>query len=529
MISLALAQISNGIGNISHRIRKILSIATEARINGASMVITPELSLCGCIPNESFIHDSFISACRDGLDWLCEHLPTDLAVVVGLPLHDAVNSSVVIINHRVVHTVRKFDAIRQRHCYKEYMESPSIFLWEGYRILLTMEVDESCDTSNCDIVIAIKNHQFQIDHNLEPKIKTLSDKKRIPFIHLNGTGSQDNLIFKGGSVGYNPDGTCAIKLPCFKECTQIVTIRDKNIIPQKLPKCFSSPEEEIVCALKSSLIDYCNQHEFSEVVIGLSGGIDSSLVLCIASDALGANSCHGLILPSRFNRKTSMSDAQNLANELGCRTTTLSIEPMLECYESHLKITSGIAHENLQSRIRAQIIMAYSNEKNALVINTSNKSERAIGYNTMYGDSIGGIALIGDLFKSEVYSLARWYRNTKGAISETILEKPPSAELRPNQKDSDSIPDYDILERVIRAYLKTGSPPTDIPEDLSNSILIKFHQSEHKRRQFPTVPTISSGPTLAWSWPTHWTNAAEHSKEQLPKQQTHSNYQHNRT
>ncbi|WP_092485738.1 NAD(+) synthase [Candidatus Ichthyocystis hellenicum] len=527
MVSLALAQISNGTGNISQRARKILSVATEAGDNGASMVITPELSLCGCVPNESFVHGPFISSCKAEIDWLCKHLPSNLAVVVGLPLPNIANASVVIHNHRVVHEIyqrshRSLGTKPHYHYSRACTEPPSAFSWKGYRFLLTMEIEEDCDTSNYDIVIVIQTHPFQIDYDLEPKIKMLSEKKNIPYIYLNSVGSQDHLVFKGGSVGYNPDGTCAVKLPLFKECTKILEIKDKKIVPQKLPKCFSSSEEEIVCALKSSLTDYCNQHKFHKVVVGLSGGIDSSLVLCIAADALGAENCHGLILPSRFNEETSISDAQDLADTLGCSTTTISIEPILKCYESNLNITSGIAHENLQSRIRAQIIMAYSNEKNALVINTSNKSEIAIGYNTMYGDSIGGISLISDLFKSEVYSIAKWYRDTRGVISEAILSKLPSAELRLNQKDSDSIPDYDILEKVIKTYLKTGSTPDDIPKELSNHIILKFHKNEYKRRQFPTGPIISSGQTIAWSWPTYWTNVAEHSKEQPLKPQTRS-------
>ncbi|WP_141663050.1 NAD(+) synthase [Candidatus Ichthyocystis sparus] len=517
---LSLAQIDNGVVDINERAQKILSLAINARKRGVSVLVTPELSLCGCPPNNAMLQSSFLLACQRSIDWLCSSLPEDIAVTVGVPLPSKENASVVIGKGKIIHTIyqRHYDSsdIMHRSYYFKSSNSPSSpIMWNGLNILFMMEEEEAEEAKNCDLAILIRTCPFLRDHRTRDVAKNLAKQTMTPFVHINGIGGQDSFIFEGSSSGYNPNGECAFRFPSFKEDIQILKIEKERILPQSISPSFLSDEEETVAALRAALSNYCRQHRFSKIVLGVSGGVDSSVALCIAADALGPNNCHGLILPSRFNSSSSIADAQELTQKVGCTTTTISIEPILKQYESCMNITSGIAHENLQARIRAQIIMAYSNKYNALVINTSNKSEISVGYCTLYGDSIGGIALISDLFKTEVYLLARWYRNVKGLISERIINKEPSAELRYNQMDTCSLPEYEKLDTIIRTYIETGSYPDDIPEQECMDVVGKFHQSEYKRRQLPLGPILSKryccSPT--WPWPTYWPNIAGRNTE----------------
>ncbi len=312
-----------------------------------------------------------------------------------------------------------------------------------------------------------------------------------PFLLCNQVGGNDGLLFDGSSFLLNDKGELKALLPSFEAMGSLVNF-DGPIAP------FRGPEEELFEALKIGVADYCHKLGFKKVLLGLSGGIDSALVAAIAAAALGNENVTGVLLPSRYTSNSSNTDASALAKQLGIKTISIPIEEPHKAFIDLLNphffgFPEDVTEENLQTRIRGVLLMALSNKWGALLLTTGNKSELATGYATLYGDMCGALAVIGDLTKAMVYRLARYLH-----LPQAILDKEPSAELKPNQKDSDSLPPYDIVDRVITAYIEEHLPKLKIverekvPLEVVENLISKIHKNEFKRRQAPPVLRVTS-------------------------------------
>ena len=315
-----------------------------------------------------------------------------------------------------------------------------------------------------------------------------------PVVYLNLVGGQDELVFDGGSMVIAADGTVLHRSPQFEEDFFVVEVplAGEEVASEELPP-FLDPTEEVYRALTVGLGDYARKNGFQSVVIGLSGGIDSALTAAIAVDALGPAGVWGVAMPSRFSSQHSIDDARQLASNLGIRFDLVSID---DVYESYLEALApvfvgmpfGVAEENLQARTRGAILMAISNKHGPMVVATGNKSELAAGYSTLYGDMVGGYAVLKDVFKTLVYELAKWRNKDGEMIPQNSIDKPPSAELRPGQKDSDSLPPYDVLDAILELYIEDDCGPVDIVDRGYDSTLVArvtgmVDRNEYKRRQ----------------------------------------------
>jgi NAD+ synthase (glutamine-hydrolysing) len=327
---------------------------------------------------------------------------------------------------------------------------------------------------------------------------------------VNHVGAQTELIFDGGSLVMNADGTVCDELPYFEEAVEYFKIQNSTLKIQKVTEGIEAKTINLSSLSKIGLIhdalvlgikDYFRKLGFQKAILGLSGGIDSAIVICLAEKALGKENVWAVLMPSQFSSDHSVNDALQLAENLGVKHDIIPIkngfEALLETLQPQFKdLPFGLAEENLQARIRGNILMALSNKFGYILLNTSNKSEAAVGYGTLYGDMCGGLAVIADIYKNEVYELARYINRDAEIIPENIITKAPSAELRPNQKDSDSLPDYDILDQILFQYIEQRKGPKEIvamgfDSDLVSRILKLVNISEYKRHQAPPILRVS--------------------------------------
>jgi NAD+ synthase (glutamine-hydrolysing) len=378
--------------------------------------------------------------------------------------------------------------------------------------------------AGAQVVVNINASPFDKD-KLEARCAMLAERAKsakASIAYVNCVGGQDELVFDGGSVVVDPDGNIVAMLPQFREITALVDVplgearaghaSDVTRIALTLPKTTGvveatnvtpiGPNEEIYEALKLALRDYAHKNGFAKVVVGLSGGIDSALTATIAADALGPDAVLGVTMPSEYSSSGSVDDSKALAENLGFELIQVQVAPMVRSYlqtmqEVFGETEPGLAEENIQARIRGNLLMAISNRYGHMVLATGNKSEMACGYATLYGDMAGGFALLKDVFKTEVYALAR-YRNGLGpAIPEPTLTKPPSAELRPGQKDSDSLPPYDVLDPILELYIEDDASVADIvahgfEAKVAQKVTTLVNRAEYKRRQAPPGPKVTT-------------------------------------
>jgi NAD+ synthase (glutamine-hydrolysing) len=339
-----------------------------------------------------------------------------------------------------------------------------------------------------------------------------------PLVYVNITGGQDDLVFDGDSIVVDAKGAVVARAPQFEDGMMLVDVEvatktstpsvvvsegevqlDRTLVPGIAQRL--GDEEEIWNAIVIGLRDYVRKNGFEDVLIGLSGGIDSALVAALAVDALGAENVHGVAMPSKYSSLHSIEDAQELAKNTGLGLRTVRIETMVDAYMDEIELT-GLAEENLQARVRGTTLMAISNQENMLVLATGNKSELACGYSTLYGDAVGGYAPIKDIYKVDVWALSRWRNEVARAAGETppipvrSIEKEPSAELRPDQKDSDSLPQYEILDEVLRNYVdedhgRDALIAMGFDEELVKRVIAMVDRAEYKRRQYPPGTKIS--------------------------------------
>ena len=532
-MKIAIAQQNYHIGNFEANFEKIITAIHEARNQQADLVIFSELSVCGYPPRDFLEFPDFIRRCHEVIERIQDE-SAGIAVLVGAPSinpeiegKDLFNSAYFIANGEVLHVAHKallptydiFDEYR----YFEPAKTFETIYYKGKRFAITICEDiwnvgnenplyticpmDELVKQNPDVMINLSASPFHNGHAAE-RIQTLRAntlRYKVPAFYANCTGAQTELIFDGGSLVMDANGNVVDELPYFEETMRFYTLSDNNIPRPVQPiPAGEQPKNKtalIHWALLTGIKDYFGKLGFKKAILGLSGGVDSALVLTLAAQALGSGNVRAVLMPSQFSTGHSIDDAIHLANNLGCPYDIVPIKPM---YDSYLQILEplfenkpfDVTEENLQARIRANILMALSNKFGYIVLNTSNKSEAAVGYGTLYGDMCGGLSVIGDLYKTEVYELCHYLNQNGEIIPESILTKAPSAELRPNQKDSDSLPEYADLDQVLYQYIEKRQGPKELvamgfSKALVDRTLKLVNTNEYKRHQTPPILRIS--------------------------------------
>lgn len=528
-----MAQINTTFGDLTGNTDLILKAILSARANRCSLVMTPELSISGYPPNDLFHFSDFIKANEKALDKIVL-ASKDLTIVVGCirkntregkPLF---NSAAIIRNQKILGYYDKcllptYDVFDERR-YFEPGASSKTFEHEGAKIALTICEDiwqeemelyefnplDQLVSDHPDLLLNLSASPF-VAKKLPLRIalaQKAAFKLNCPVLYCNQVGGCDDLIFDGSSFACTKDDLLE-QAPRFEQDFFVV---DTELQPSS-NKFKEDPSKELYEALTLGIRDFFHKQRFKQALVGLSGGIDSALVTTLAAHALGPDNVLAISMPSRFSSDSSVEDAIQLAENLGIKIKTVPIEsihaPLLELFSPEFKdLPQDVTEENLQSRIRGVILMAFSNKLKHLVLSCGNKSEMAMGYATLYGDLAGGLGAISDLTKTQVYELSHWINREKEIIPTSILTKAPSAELKPDQKDSDTLPEYSLLDPIIEAYIeghlsaKQIALKLNVELDFVRSIIQKIHGAEYKRRQAPLgLKVTSKAFSVGWKSP----------------------------
>ncbi|MEI2582878.1 NAD+ synthase [Scytonema sp. PRP1] len=530
-MKIAIAQINPTIGDLPGNAKQILEAAQKAVSEGARLLLTPELSLCGYPPRDLLLNPSFLQAMSIALQQLARDLPPELAVLVGtveenLTAHAHGGKSLFntiallekgrvqqLFHKRLLPTYDVFD----EHRYFEAGSEANYFtlddvpigvticedLWNdedfwGKRSYITNPIADLA-ILGVDFIVNLSASPYSVGKHKfrEAMLKHSAVRFRQPIIYANQVGGNDDLIFDGRSFALNRQGEIVCRAYGFEQDLVVVEFDEvqRDLQLGSISPEYSSDEEEIWQALVLGLGDYVRKCGFSKVLLGLSGGVDSSLVAAIASAALGQENVLGVLMPSPYSSDHSISDALALAENLGIKTHTIPIGELMQGYDKTLAelfagTEFGLAEENLQSRIRGNLLMAISNKFGHLLLSTGNKSEMAVGYCTLYGDMNGGLAVIADVPKTRVYSICQWLNRNGEIIPQNVLSKPPSAELKPGQVDQDSLPPYDILDDILQRLIHNHESTAEIiaaghdPATV-DKVIKMVARSEFKRRQAP--------------------------------------------
>lgn len=515
-MKLAIAQINCIVGDLAGNSAKILDYGRQAKAAGASLLITPELALTGYPPEDLLLRDDFYQASADALQNLVNAMPSGLTALVGYPAQEDgrhYNAAAVIRDGKMMGTYHKqklpnysvFDEVR----YFDEGDTALVFEHEGLRIGVVICADVwepepaiRARKAGAQVLLALNASPYHLEKQLT-RYEVLRDRVRetgLPVVYANLVGGQDELVFDGASFVLDANGLLMMQMAAFEETLAYVEFdADKPQPGMLIPDL--DLEAAVYKALCLGVRDYVNKNGFPGVVLGLSGGIDSALTLAIAVDALGAERVRAVMMPSRFTADISQTDAAQMAELLGVRYTTLPIESLFETFIDTLAgefegLPFDLAEENLQARIRGTLLMALSNKFGSIVLTTGNKSEMGVGYSTLYGDMAGGFSVLKDVPKTMVYRLSH-YRNTLSpVIPSRIITRAPSAELRHDQTDQDSLPAYEILDAIMEAYVEYDRSPAEIaaigfrPEDIRRVVTL-IDRNEYKRRQAPVGVRIT--------------------------------------
>lgn len=520
-VKVALAQVDLAVGDVVGNTEKILDYVARARDEmQADLVVFPELSVCGYPPEDLLLHA--------GLRYRTEQAVADIreavkgiAVLIGFPeyVDDQIYNSCAVFSDGELlcgyrkHLLPNYRVFDEERYFTAGTEA-AVFRLNGLAIGLTVCEDvwqpgpiAAARSAGAECVIAINGSPYELNtqSKREQVVRSRIAESRIPIVYLNMVGGQDELVFDGGSFAMDADGNIVFRAPTFDEGLHplVLSASAKGIemtsdtIVEHLPT-----KESVYRALISGTRDYVGKHGFPGVIVGLSGGIDSALVLSIACDALGAERVRAVMMPFRYTATMSQEDAAKQAKLLGVRYDVIPIAPIYDATVAQLApLFEGrdedVTEENIQARCRGLLLMAISNKTGRMLLTTGNKSEMAVGYATLYGDMAGGFAPIKDCSKTLVYQLAR-YRNSLGeAIPERVITREPSAELRPDQKDSDSLPPYDTLDSILESFIEEDLSVDEISQrgfdrDVVIRVLEMVKRNEYKRRQAPPGIRISS-------------------------------------
>jgi NAD+ synthetase len=530
-VKIALAQINPTVGDFTGNIEKIVAASRRAAAEGARLTVFSELVICGYPPADFLEKPSFLARCRTAVDELAaatRDLPT--AVLAGVALaaevgsgKPAVNAAVLLDGGQILHEQHKrllpFYDIFDEQRYFSSSRPQQVVELDGVRLAITICEDAWNDKNfwprrlyAVDPMEELMRQQPAVHINLSSSpfwhgkrairrqmLAAIARRDRVPVLICNQAGGNDSVIFDGSSLALNARGELIAQAASFEEDLVLVDPFDAPVV--------SVPEDDDTEAAYRALVlgtrDYVRKCGFKKVLVGLSGGIDSALVACIAAEALGAENVVGVGMPSPYSSSGSINDSRQLAANLGIRFEVIGISGLFAEFTHTLEpLFAGTkpdtTEENIQSRIRGCLLMALSNKYSALVLTTGNKSEMAVGYCTLYGDMVGALAVIGDLVKTRVYAVCRWINRSGELIPSAILEKPPSAELRPDQKDTDSLPAYEILDPILEGYVERYETPEEIarahqlPLELVQQVVRLVERSEYKRQQAAPVLKVTS-------------------------------------
>lgn len=528
-MKIALAQLNYIIGDFEYNTQKIIKTIHDAREQGADLVVFAELCVCAYSPRDFLEFSEFIELSEQSAKTIAAAC-TDIACILGLPTpnpkiegKDLYNSAWFIENTKLKAIVNKallpnydvFDEYR----YFEPSSDFSCIDFMGHRIALTIcedlwNINDNPMYSICpmdelikekpDLMINIAASPFTYNHD-EERVRILGDncrKYKLPLFYVNQIGAQTEIIFDGGSLVFDDSGLLLDELAYFSEEMKIYEFEAGKVKGfEPIDHDAQNDIQQVHDALVLGIKDYFLKSGFSKAILGLSGGIDSALVCALASEALGPENVMAVLMPSEFSTDHSIQDALDLVKNLGCKHEIIPIKEAASAFERMMKpvfkdLPFNVAEENIQARSRAIIVMAMSNKFGYILLNTSNKSECAVGYGTLYGDMAGAIGVLGDVYKTQVYKLSNSINRIREIIPMNSIIKPPSAELRPGQKDSDSLPEYDILDAILFQYIELKKSSSAIikqgfDETLVKKILRMVNLAEFKRNQAPPILRVS--------------------------------------
>jgi NAD+ synthetase len=526
-LRIAVAQINCVVGDLDHNARLILDAARRAADQGAHLLLTPELALCGYPPEDLLLRPDFIRACTAGLARLAADAPSGLALLVGHP-HAAgerlYNAASVIRGGRVESTYFKrrlpnYEVFDEERYFDEGTQ-PLVVDVAGVKVGVNICADvwepgapEAAAAAGAQVLAVLNASPWHLDKpgTREQVLAERVVSAGVPAVYCNLVGGQDELVFDGASFALDRLGRPVWRAPHARAHFEAIEWRDGDFLPLPLPPG-STVEQDCYEALVLGVRDYLGKNGFRHALIGLSGGVDSALTLCIAVDALGADKVRAVMMPSPYTAQMSLDDSRELVRNLGVRYDEVPIAPAMDTFGRMLKPLLGdsaadTTEENVQARVRMVMLMALSNKTGAIVLTTGNKSEMAVGYSTLYGDLAGGFAVIKDIYKTFVYRLCAWRNGVRPDIPQNILTRAPSAELRPDQTDQDSLPPYEVLDAIIAAYMERDESPRDIiargyaAADVMHVVSL-LKRNEYKRRQAPPgVRVTERGFGKDWRYP----------------------------
>ncbi len=540
-MKIAIAQNNYHIGNFKENIKKIKESIIKAKNGNADLVVFSELSVSGYPPQDLLEQQYFVSKCENSILEIAK-ICNGIAAVIGniktnqFPRGKKLYNSAYFLYDGEVQEIHHKGLLPTYDIFDEdrYFEANNIFSiieFKGEKIALTIcedlwEIRPTDDNfqqnflyknapmqhlilQNPTLIINIAASPFSYRHieNRKKVLKINAEKYRIPIFYVNQTGANTEIIFDGGSMVINKKGRIIEELKYFEEDFKIIDLERVKKIPNKEymykdVEKYSSYIEKIYNALIMGTKDYFTKSNFTKANLGLSGGIDSAVTLVIAVRALGNENVKVMLMPSKYSSEHSIKDAIELAEKLSVKYEIINIENIVNSIEKTMQpIFNGLpedtTEENIQARTRGLLLMAFANKFSHILLNTSNKSESAVGYGTLYGDMNGGLSILGDVYKKDVFELAKFINKGEIIIPINTIEKSPSAELKENQKDSDSLPDYDILDEILYEYIELKKAPEEIANEkvslkLVKDIITKVNQNEYKRYQAPPILRISS-------------------------------------
>jgi NAD+ synthase (glutamine-hydrolysing) len=520
-VKIALAQINPTVGDFTGNAAKLRRFTLDARERGAELVVFPELAVCGYPPRDLVEVPGFVARSRRVLEELAAEV-SGIAIIAGLPTPAASETGKTVMNSAALLREGRIDFIQSKRLLPTYdvfdemrnfapAATQRLFCLGGKAVALTICEDawndkafwsrrlygsdpvEDLVRAGGELVLNISASPFNVGKRelRQAMLASIARQRRVPVLLVNQVGGNDSLVFDGSSLALNADGEVVAQAKSFEEDLVLV---DTATLSGEMHEQVATEEGSAYAALVLGTRDYVRKCGFQKVVVGLSGGIDSALTAVIAVDALGGENVIGVSMPSQYSSEGSITDARELASNLGICFEVVPIGGIFEAYRGALSgffrgMAEDVTEENLQARTRGGLLMAVANKFSALVLTTGNKSELGVGYCTLYGDMVGGLAVISDVPKTLVYRLARYVNSRRAVIPEASITKPPSAELRPGQKDSDSLPPYEVLDRVLEEYVgNLKSTPeiatlTGYDEKVIGFVIGLINRSEYKRQQ----------------------------------------------